>query len=105
MREFDHAFSLTNDSRIIDVGGTEDNWHLIASKPHVLLVNIIGNSYSRGRFVSVLGDGTALGYPDRSFDIAYSNSVIEHLHTFEKQKAFAHEISSYCSELLCSNAV
>ncbi|WP_050785635.1 class I SAM-dependent methyltransferase [Pedosphaera parvula] len=39
----------------------------------------------------VQGDGTDLHYEDKSFDIVFSNSVIEHLGTFEKQQAFARE--------------
>jgi hypothetical protein len=39
----------------------------------------------------VVGDGTALRWADRTFDVVYSNSVIEHLGTFENQQAFARE--------------
>lgn len=93
MREFERAFELTGDTRIIDVGGTEPNWHFIGAKPHVLLVNITGEVFTRGKIVAELGDGTDLRYPDGSFDIAYSNSVVEHLYTFDKQRAFAREIA------------
>jgi len=41
---------------------------------------------------AVVADGCALDYPDQSFDVGYSNSVIEHVGTFERQKAFAREI-------------
>lgn len=34
----------------------------------------------------------ALSAQDNSFDIAYSNSVIEHVGDWESQKAFAHEV-------------
>jgi len=40
----------------------------------------------------VQADGTNLPFGDGEFSIAFSNSVIEHLHTFEKQQAFAAEI-------------
>ena len=92
MREFERDFALTDKTRIVDVGGTERNWHLIKSEPHVTLVNIVGGEYARGQFVSMRGDGTALQFPDAAFDIAYSNSVIEHMGTFERQHAFAREL-------------
>jgi len=40
----------------------------------------------------VAGNALSLPFPDNSFDIAYSNSVIEHLYTFNNQKTFAREM-------------
>lgn len=37
-------------------------------------------------------DGCALPFADKSFDIVYSNAVIEHLEDWNAQQAFAHEI-------------
>jgi ubiquinone/menaquinone biosynthesis C-methylase UbiE len=39
----------------------------------------------------VEGDATELPLADNAFDIAFSNSVIEHVGTWEKQQAFARE--------------
>ena len=39
------------------------------------------------------GDGCNLSFADKAFDIGYSNSVIEHLGTFENQRRFASEVS------------
>ena len=39
----------------------------------------------------VVGDGCKLQYPDQSFDIVFSNSVIEHVGTYARQQAFAAE--------------
>ena len=81
MREFERDFALTDKTRIVDVGGTERNWHLLDSAPRYV-VNIVGGEYARGQFISMRGDGTALQFPDAAFDIAYSNLVIEHMGTF-----------------------
>jgi SAM-dependent methyltransferase len=41
---------------------------------------------------AVVGDACELPWPDKSFDLVYSNAVIEHLGSFEKQKRMAAEI-------------
>jgi hypothetical protein len=40
----------------------------------------------------LVGDGCALAMPDKSYDIGFSNSVIEHVGSWEQQKQFASEI-------------
>lgn len=44
-----------------------------------------------GGFEFVAGDGCALPFADESFDVVFSNSVIEHVGTWERQCAFAAE--------------
>ena len=41
---------------------------------------------------AVRGDACYLPHVDRGFDIAFSNSVIEHLGEYESQRRFAEEI-------------
>lgn len=92
MRRFEAMFEPAQATRIIDVGGYELNWTLIAAAPQVLLVNLEDEDRSNGRFHKVRGDGRQLSYDDNSFDIAYSNSVIEHVGDASDQAAFAAEI-------------
>ncbi len=41
---------------------------------------------------AVRADGRALPFPDDSFDIGFSNAVVEHLPDLESQRAFVHEV-------------
>ena len=43
------------------------------------------------KFTMIQGDATRLPFADGSYEIVYSNSVIEHLGTWENQQAFARE--------------
>jgi hypothetical protein len=92
MRQFEAMFEPAAKTRIIDVGGYEQNWRLIDATPQVLLVNLEDEERRDGRFHKVRGDGRQLPYEDNSFDIAYSNSVIEHVGDAIDQDAFAAEI-------------
>jgi hypothetical protein len=92
MRRFAKLFRLTGSERVIDVGGRKFNWLLIDRQPAVTIVNVEYADKEDGRFRYVRADGTALPYTDRSFDICYSNSVIEHVGAWDKCVAFANEV-------------
>jgi len=82
-------------TRILDVGGHAYDWDSLPINSPVTLVNTKyppGCQVNNERFRSELGDARALSYETRSYDIAYSNSVIEHVGTFDDQKRFAAEI-------------
>jgi len=95
MRRFAASFGELSRLRVIDVGGSAFNWRLLASAPRLVLVNLAvppagGETVAGAAFV--VGDGTRLGFADGAFDVAFSNSVIEHLGTPERQLAFAREL-------------
>lgn len=92
MAQFAALFTPTAGDKIVDVGGYVDNWLLIDAEPSVLLVNLEDEHWNDGRFEKVKGDGRQLTFENESFDIAYSNSVIEHVGSWEDQKAFAAEL-------------
>jgi len=83
--------------RIIDIGGTELFWEQRGwagnSEYEILTVNLEANPTGYGNIKSVKNDATNLSeYTDGQFDVAFSNSVIEHLFTFENQRLMAKEV-------------
>lgn len=92
MRAFVKLCKVDDNKRIVDVGGAEGNWTYIDGKPPVTIVNVDVEDRDCGRFRYVLADGRALPFEDRDFDIAFSNSVIEHVGNWEDQRKFANEI-------------
>jgi hypothetical protein len=94
MRRFARTFAVTNETRILDVGGTPFNWQLLDVHPRVTIVNMPrAREAFDAQFRSVFADGRALPFRDCSFDIVFSNSVIEHVGDPESQRQFANEIA------------
>ena len=93
MAEFMAAFDISAETRILDVGGTALNWSLVACPAEITLLNLEPPGQvalpPRARYVQ--GDARGLPWPTDSFDIVFSNSVIEHLYTLSDQRAFARE--------------
>ncbi len=93
MQRFKEAMDPAISTRMLDVGGYPGNWPEELFPAKITIVNL---DYSEGmgkcsRHEMMKGDGCNLQFADNSFDITYSNSVIEHLSTFEQQKRFASE--------------
>jgi hypothetical protein len=80
--------------KILDIGGYPYCWAEAEVAFPVRIVNIDvppGMDRWQPQISMEYGDATKLTFGDRSFDLAYSNSVIEHLGTWENQLAFAKE--------------
>lgn len=82
-------------STLLDVGGYPWFWRSTEVPARIVIVNlheIPGMAEQvKHRFELVTGDGCKLAYPDGFFDIVFSNSVIEHVGAYERQKQFAAE--------------
>lgn len=99
MQQFCHLFGLAETTRVLDVGGDLFNWYLAPVFPKLTIVNLYFPRKYDARVAWVIADGRHLPFKDGVFDIAYSNSVIEHVGSCTDQKVFAEEvcrIASHC---------
>jgi ubiquinone/menaquinone biosynthesis C-methylase UbiE len=82
--------------RILDVGGTETYWKMMAlnavDQVFITLLNLSQNEVSLPNVTSIAGDARAILAKDASFDVVFSNSVIEHVGTYQDQIQMAKEV-------------
>ncbi len=94
MKRFFATMMPSRDVRVLDIGGTVQTWN-DESEPSqfsVTLMNVRGDGrFDGGRFNAVEGDAKRLPFTDNAFDIAFSNSVIEHVGSWDEQREFARE--------------
>jgi len=69
-------------------------------RDNVVLLNIDEQPVPPG-FIALRGDARHTEFPDQSFDLAFSNSVIEHVGTWEDQQAFARELRRVGKTVFC----
>ena len=82
---------------LLDVGGCPSSW--TQYKPIVKSLDILNihpiklakADCSRYNMRAIIGDGCKLDLPNNAYEIVFSNSVIEHVGSYENQKAFASE--------------
>lgn len=89
--------SLTPPVKVLDVGGTEYFWENVnfipESNTSIVLLNLYKIDVTLPWISSVVGNGMDLSrYNDGEFDLVFSNSVIEHLGTWENQLKMASEV-------------
>jgi ubiquinone/menaquinone biosynthesis C-methylase UbiE len=82
---------------ILDIGGTQEFWNLMtdgdAGDVRVTLLNIEHQSVTSSQFISAVGDARSLPqYDNGQFDVVFSNSVIEHVGSYEDQARMAKEV-------------
>lgn len=92
MRRFVEYFGMTDDTSVLDAGGTPLNWSFIKERPYLTMINVRGTGWTDGKTRMIVYDGYEFPFSDNSFDICYSNSVIEHVGDEVKIEQFAREI-------------
>jgi len=94
MLRFVRECRITAETRVLDIGGTPDNWELIGVAPRVVLLNMPrARADLAGAAQWVAGDGRSLPFRDAAFDVVFSNSVIEHVGDAASQERFAREVA------------
>ncbi len=99
MKIVERVYNEKGSIRIIDVGGTFLYWRIVDREffrkynMRITVVNLEENDFRDENFEFVCADGRDLNmFKDKEFDIAHSNSVIEHVGDFLSMKKFADEI-------------
>lgn len=84
-------------SSIIDVGGLAGHWD--GEQREITVLNLMEQASTNCKVV--VGDGRRTGFPEKSFDLAYSNSALEHVGRWEDQVAFATELERIGRSVYC----
>jgi hypothetical protein len=89
--------TLKGHVEILDIGGTQQFWDLMLGEDQpdirVTLLNIEHQPVSHPSFVSAVGDARAMPeFGAKSFDVVFSNSVIEHVGDYANQRRMADEV-------------
>ena len=92
--------NIQRDMSIIDLGGSPMIWEHVSTPLNITLVNVHYEENDRfhaerirqHKFQFIQGDACNVGLPSNSFDLVFSNSVIEHVGDDKKRAAFAGEV-------------
>ena len=94
----DRSLDRRGRCRIIDIGGAEYYWHIAENhiddpRIQIDIVNLEKELTQKTNFRSFIGNACALGqFDDMSYDIAHSNSVIEHVGTWSNMSLMANHV-------------
>ena len=108
---FCSTFPVSMCRTVLDVGGTPQIWRMLEESYDVTLLNVdrqelhAGEHEPRKRtlqhYATVVGDGRSLQFADKSFDVAFSNSVIEHVGSWDDMQRLAVELRRVGKSLYC----
>jgi hypothetical protein len=87
---------------VVDLGGRAEMWLGIEFAERTTIVNVEPAPRNvPERFIYVEGDARHTGLRDHAFDLAFSNSAIEHVGSFDDQKRFANEMQRIGRRIYC----
>ena len=93
--------------KILDIGGEIDFWKHMGwqnERCTIYLLNledrIAASSGDNNGFVWVQGNALNLPFNAGDFDVVFSNSVIEHVGSYQNQALFASEVNRVCSKYI-----
>ena len=90
---FLNTLGVTKSDRILDVGGTTYFWAGSGFEENVTLLNVAQPKQRPEPYTWIVGDACNMRhFADQTFDIIFSNSVIEHVGDFQRQQQMANEI-------------
>lgn len=98
MSIFLKRMTVRNGFKIIDLGGTPSLWEMVDLDLEITLLNLPGikncqPNAPRHTYHFITGDACYLGgLIDDTFDLVFSNSVIEHVGPANRQQAFAETV-------------
>jgi len=97
MRSYAALMAIKEGASILDLGGLPTIWNSVSQPLNLTILNLPGivddkpSSHHKIRYVE--GDACQVReFEERSFDSVFSNSVIEHVGSYEKQAAFASQV-------------
>jgi len=102
MRLFAQIFNIDASTQVLDVGGTLLNWTFLDVQPRLTILDIHPPAEELPPHIEwVVGDARCMPFRDKAFDIVFSNSVIEHVGSWEDQRKFAEEIRRVGKRYFC----
>jgi hypothetical protein len=88
MRRFAYTLNLKPEDRVVDIGGTPLIWSYLMCRPREIdIVNIYPALEVPPGFRYIQADARSL--QPNTYDVVFSNSVIEHVGGFKEQQEFA----------------
>lgn len=81
---------------ILDIGGTEAYWKTMGldfeDQLFITLLNLTQHDVTLPNLTSIVGDARSVQADNASFDVVFSNSVIEHVGNYQDQLQMAKEV-------------